>query len=77
MIRWRLAVPKGRIFDGVSALLSESGRRTARVRTTTPVRCLAISRTDFGRLLEDEPRLGLVMLHVLARRLADLEQPGA
>lgn len=64
-------------YFGEMALLSESGRRTARVRTLTPVRCLAIGRADFTTLLQEEPRLGLVMLPILARRLAAMESPGA
>ena len=64
-------------YFGEMALLSEGGRRTARVRTVTPVRCLAIGRADFTALLHDEPRLGLVMLPILARRLAAMESPGA
>lgn len=57
-------------YFGEMALLSEGGKRTARVRTATPVRGLAISRTDFSALLEEQPRLALVMLPLLARRLA-------
>lgn len=64
-------------YFGEMALLSESGRRTARVRTLTPVRCLAIGRADFTALLQEEPRLGLVILPILARRLAAMESPGA
>ena len=36
------------------------------------VRCLAISRQDFGELVESEPRIAVPMLSVLARRLAAL-----
>jgi CRP-like cAMP-binding protein len=64
-------------YFGEMALLSASGRRTARVRTLTPVRCLAIGRADFTALIQEEPRLGLVMLPNLARRLAAMESPGA
>lgn len=64
-------------YFGEMALLSESGRRTARVRTLTRVRCLAIGRADFTALLQEEPRLGLVILPILARRLAAMESPGA
>jgi CRP-like cAMP-binding protein len=70
-------IPGGRIveygpgeFFGELALLG-GGPRTARVRATTPVRCLAIARADFARLLETEPRIAVAMLRVLARRLAD------
>lgn len=64
-------------YFGEMALLSEHGRRTARVRTATTIRCLAISRMDFTQLLEEQPRLGLVMLRVLARRLAASEDAPA
>jgi CRP-like cAMP-binding protein len=57
-------------FFGELALLG-SGVRTARVQATTQVRCLALGRSDFARLLEEEPRIAVAMLPVLARRLAD------
>jgi len=47
--------------------------RTARVRATTPVKCLAISRIDFAKLLEAEPQIAVAMLPVLAQRLADAD----
>ena len=43
----------------------------ARVRAETDVRCLAIGREDFARLLDSEPRIAVAMLPVLARRLSD------
>ncbi len=55
-------------FFGELALLVPDAPRVARVRAATPVRCLAVSRTDFGELLAAEPR-ALAMLPVLARRL--------
>jgi CRP-like cAMP-binding protein len=57
-------------YVGEMALLTELGRRNARVRTETPVRGLAISRVDLDRLLQDEPKIGVGMLRVLAQRLA-------
>lgn len=57
-------------FIGELALLTPKAVRTARVRAKTPVRCLAISRYDFQKLLESEPKLALVMLETLAERLA-------
>jgi CRP-like cAMP-binding protein len=44
---------------------------TARVRAATDVRCLAIARADFTALLDDDPRVAVAMLPVLARRLFD------
>ena len=56
-------------FVGELALLVPEAIRAARVRAKTDVRCLAISRGDFERLLEDEPRIALAMLPVVAGRL--------
>ena len=56
-------------FFGELALLVPESRRVARVRAETPVRCIAINRLDFEELLDDEPRLALAMLPVVARRL--------
>ena len=58
----------GEFFGELSLLVPES-RRVARVRAKTPIRCIAINRLDFEELLEDEPRLALAMLPVVARRL--------
>jgi CRP-like cAMP-binding protein len=59
-------------FVGELALLSPGILRTARVQATTAVRCLAISRADFEKLLDAEPRIAVGMLPVLGRRLAEL-----
>ena len=55
-------------FFGEIALLTDHPRN-ARVQAKTPVRCLAISRTDFANLLEEEPRIGIAMLPKLAARI--------
>jgi CRP-like cAMP-binding protein len=55
---------------GELALLTPEGRRTARVRAATDLKCLALSRDDFRELLEREPRIALALLEVLALRLA-------
>jgi CRP-like cAMP-binding protein len=57
-------------FVGELALLT-STTRTARVRAKTPVRCLAINRSDFQKLLSSEPKIAISMLEVLAQRLAE------
>jgi CRP-like cAMP-binding protein len=57
-------------FFGELAILADGLSRTARVRATTPVRCLAINRSDFAALLEEQPGIAVAMLPVLARRLA-------
>ncbi len=56
-------------FVGELALLTDEPH-VARVRAHTEVRCLAISRQDFTALLQEQPRIALAMLPVLARRLA-------
>ncbi len=63
-------------FFGELALLVPEATRVARVRAETDVRCLAIRRDDFAALLEDEPRIAVAMLPVLARRLADEMRAG-
>lgn len=55
-------------FFGEIALLTDHPRN-ARVQARTPVRCLAISRTDFARLLQEEPQIGIAMLPKLAARI--------
>ena len=58
-------------FFGELAILADDIPRTARIRSTTPIRCLVVGRPDFSRLLQQEPRIALAMLPVLAHRLAD------
>ena len=58
-------------FFGDLALLVDDGARVARVRATTPVRCVSIPRDDFIALVETEPSFALHMLRELARRLAE------
>ena len=55
-------------FFGELALLTDDPRK-ARVRSKTPVRCLAISRSDFQELLQEEPEIALAMLPRLAERV--------
>jgi len=58
-------------FFGELALLIEDGARVARVRATSPVRCISIPREDFPALVETEPSFALALLRELARRLAE------
>ena len=58
-------------FFGELSILADDVPRTARVRSTTPIRALVIGRPDFRRLVENEPRIAVAMLPVLAHRLAD------
>jgi CRP-like cAMP-binding protein len=57
-------------FFGEAALLTDSPRN-ARVRALTDVRCLAIERQAFRRLLEQQPSIAVAMLPIVARRLSD------
>ncbi len=59
-------------FFGELALLTDV-ERVARVQAVTEVRGLAVSRMDFAALLEDEPRVAVGMLPVLAKRLVEAE----
>jgi CRP-like cAMP-binding protein len=61
----------GDVFGELSLLVPES-KRVARVRATTPVRCIAIDRGAFEELLEAEPEFTRAMLRVVARRLWDV-----
>jgi CRP-like cAMP-binding protein len=61
-------------FVGELSLLVPDAVRSARVRATTDVRCLAIGGDDFRSLLEDEPRIALAMLPVVAERLWHVRQ---
>jgi CRP-like cAMP-binding protein len=58
-------------FFGELALLVDDGARVARVRATSPVRCISVPREDFHALVESEPSFALAMLRELARRLAE------
>lgn len=60
-------------FIGELSLLVDGLEHTGRVRATTPVRCVAIGRDDFNRLLATYPQIGVQMLTVLARRLANTD----
>jgi voltage-gated potassium channel len=72
-----VALPSGSVelgageFFGELSILADDVPRTARVRATTPIRALVIGRPGFRRLLEEEPRIALAMLPILAHRLAD------
>src|ERR1700744_2863252 len=61
-------------FVGELALLVPDSTRSARVRAATDVRCVAIGGEDFRTLLEDEPRIAVAMLPVVAERLWRVRQ---
>jgi CRP/FNR family cyclic AMP-dependent transcriptional regulator len=60
-------------FFGELAVLGPGVSRTARVHASTPIRCLAISRMDFDRVLAQHPLIAVAMLPVLAKRIAEAE----
>jgi CRP-like cAMP-binding protein len=57
-------------FFGELTVLAPGGKRVARVRAATAVRCLAIGRDDALALIESEPGVTLAMLKEIARRFA-------
>ena len=58
-------------FIGELSLLTDHAQRSARVRATTDIRCLAIGRAEFAGLLEHHPQIAIPMLSGLARRLLE------
>ena len=56
---------------GELALLRRDGRRTARVQATSDVRCLALGRDEFRRLIETEPSVAVALLEHVADRYGD------
>lgn len=61
-------------FFGELALLDEGATHIARVHALDRLRCLALGRDDFDRLLHSEPKIAISMLKVLARRLAAMSR---
>jgi CRP-like cAMP-binding protein len=59
-------------FFGELSLLVPDASRSARVRATSPGRCLAIRRSDFDAALESDPAFAAVLLRAVARRLVDM-----
>ena len=57
-------------FFGELTLLAPGGRRNARVRAATEMRCLAIPRDDALEIIESEPSVALAMLREVSRRFA-------
>src|SRR5690349_18783577 len=58
---------------GEISLVEDDHTRRARVVTKTPVRLLALSRTDFDELASAEPELDAAVRDLAHRRLAELE----
>lgn len=63
-----LATRRGGEFFGEIALLTTT-KRTATVTATTPLRCFILTRGDFRRVLNDNPRVHRKVLETLAERL--------
>jgi CRP/FNR family transcriptional regulator, cyclic AMP receptor protein len=64
----------GELIGELSAI--DDGPRSSTVTTLEPVEALVVSRTAFAALLERRPRIALVILRTVARRLryADVQQ---
>jgi CRP-like cAMP-binding protein len=58
---------------GEISLVEEDGLRRARVVAKTPVRCLALDRAEFERILSEEPELADAVRKLARVRLAELE----
>ena len=68
---WELGA--GEVVGEIS-LLEPHGMRRARVIAKTPVRCLALSRSEFDRLCEELPELETAVRELAAKRLPELER---
>jgi CRP/FNR family cyclic AMP-dependent transcriptional regulator len=84
-VKIAVATPAGReaiiAVRGAGDLIGElaaidDGQRSTMVTTLEPVDALVIARSEFAALLERHPRLALVILRTIARRLryADVQQ---
>ena len=70
----RIATRTGGEFFGEIALITTT-KRTATVTATTPLRCFIITRGDFRRVLEENPRVQRKVMEALAERLASYIEP--
>jgi CRP-like cAMP-binding protein len=57
---------------GEISLVDEDGSRRARVVAKTPVRCLALGRADFERMLAEQPELDAAVRELADKRLQEL-----
>jgi CRP/FNR family transcriptional regulator, cyclic AMP receptor protein len=60
-------------FFGEMALL-DGGPRSATITATTPVRAMRLPRRAFLKALDQDPRIGLAIMQVLAARVRRLER---
>jgi voltage-gated potassium channel len=58
-------------FFGELALMKKDATRTARVRAKTQLRCLALDRPSFQRLVAENPQVAAALLEVALDRLAE------
>ena len=58
-------------FFGELALMKPDSIRTARVRARTPLRCLALDRQSFRKLVATNPDVAAALLEVALGRLAE------
>jgi voltage-gated potassium channel len=58
-------------FFGELALMKKDATRTARVRAKTALRCLALDRASFQRLVAENPQVAASLLEVALDRLAE------
>src|SRR4029450_11477532 len=61
---------------GEISLVEDDGLRRARVVAKSPVRSLALTRSEFEQMLESEPALGPGMRELARQRLAELDASG-
>lgn len=69
-----IATRTGGEFFGEIALITTT-KRTATVTATTPLRCFIITRGDFRRVLDENPRVQRKVMEALAERLASYIEP--
>jgi CRP-like cAMP-binding protein len=58
-------------FFGELALMKKDATRTARVRAKTTLRCLALDRASFQRLVAENPQVAAALLEIALDRLAE------
>jgi len=70
----RLATRQTGEFFGEIALITTT-KRTATVTAKTPIRCFILTRGDFRRVLDENPRVQRKVMEALAERLLSYSEP--
>jgi CRP-like cAMP-binding protein len=70
----RLATRRAGEFFGEIALITTT-KRTATVTAKTPIRCFILTRGDFRRVLDENPRVQQKVMEALAERLLSYSEP--